>query len=218
MMLLRIGVLPLVLALAALSACGSGEPGCDSAEVAAQVVANSAEAPWYSGGLLIVGVEDGREEGRQPPGEGANCAGVAVFEDGSRRPMDFRADYGDDGEFLVGFDYEGREDMAIPKSKWEGNSKLDLGAPPGKAIISDEIFDCDWLAGQWETARRELGDNIQTWEDYRPAASAVALAMQAEVPGGQYLAGDADTALRQCSLPGYPPWERVSNLDTGRRR
>ena len=124
-MLLRIGTLPLVLALAALVACGASKPGCDSVEAAADVAATSTANPWYSGGLLIVGIEDGREEDRQPPSdELKNCLGVAVFEDGSRRPMDFRISYTESGELSgVGFDYEGREDMTIPKSEWDAGRR-----------------------------------------------------------------------------------------------
>lgn len=110
-----------VLVLVAVVACG-GKPGCDSAEVAAQVVATSAANPWFSGGLLIVGVEDGRERPIPVPAD-VTCIGVAVFEDGSERPMDFNITYEDDGELLVGFDYKGREAMTIPKSEWDAGRR-----------------------------------------------------------------------------------------------
>ena len=107
-----------VLALVAVLGCGGGGPGCDSAEVEADIVATSAANPWYSSGVLIVGVEEGRESGRQPLDGGKNCAGVAVLEDDSRWPMEFNISYGDDGGLSgVGFDYEGR--VSIPKSEWD---------------------------------------------------------------------------------------------------
>ena len=93
-------------------------------------------------------------------------------------------------------------------------------ASPGKATIGSEdyggvqTFDCDWLVGHWErAAREELGADPQTWDDYKPAALQVAFAMRTKVPEGQrsvyttYIYADADRVLRQCNLPGYPPWK-----------
>ena len=123
-MVARALVLVSALVLAALVACG-GRVGCGSGEVAADVAATSAANPWYSGGVLVVEIEEGRESDRQPvTDELKNCEGVAVFGDGSRRPMDYRISYTESGELSgVGFDYEGREGMTIPKSEWEAGRR-----------------------------------------------------------------------------------------------
>ena len=52
-----------------------------------------------------------------------NCVGVGEFDDGSTRPIEFDIAGVGDGEWASGFDYEGQDEMMIPKSEWDAGRR-----------------------------------------------------------------------------------------------
>ena len=60
----RVAVLVGLLALAAVVACGGAYPDCASSEVGEAVVQVSADNLWYTAGVQLVTVSEGREVSR----------------------------------------------------------------------------------------------------------------------------------------------------------
>lgn len=119
-MVSRLLFLLAAIGLVALLGCGGGFPSCEDQWTYDAVVALSQENPWYSGGVVLVEVSEGRQVSHGRGEWGPNCEGVGEFEGGAIRDIEFRiAEV--EGKYVVGFDYDGR--IGIPKSEWDAGRR-----------------------------------------------------------------------------------------------